>query len=86
VLPFGKTRGAEVLFTEHPLQFPECKEWNESTKHDETTAQQIVDAYLAQRCCRIFPMDKQSDQFFNNVTREYEQAKQKRLMNGCQKQ
>ena len=31
-------------------------------------------------------MDKEPDQFLNNVKREYEQSKQKRLMNGCQKQ
>jgi len=31
-------------------------------------------------------MDKESDYFLNNVKREYQQRKQKRLMNGLQKQ
>jgi hypothetical protein len=82
----SEEQGAEVLFSEHTLQFPEGKERNESAKYDETAAEDITDAYLAQRCCHTFSMDKQSDQFLNNVKREYEQSKQKRLMNGCQKQ
>jgi hypothetical protein len=82
----SEKQSAEVLCTQDPLQFPECKEWNESAKYDETAAEEIIDAYLAERCCHIFSVDKEPDQFLNNVKCEYEQCKQKRLMNGCQKQ
>ena len=50
----SEKQGAEVLLTQHPLQFPECKEWNESAKYDETAAEEIIDAYLAQCCCHFF--------------------------------
>ena len=67
----SEEQGAEVLFTEHTLQFPEGKEWNESAKYDETAAEEIIDAYLAQRCCQIFSMNKESDHFFNNMKCEH---------------
>jgi hypothetical protein len=84
--PCSEKEVAEFVRAEHPAQFPEGKQRNESTKYYDTAGEQVIDAYIVEGSGHIFPVQKSFGHFLNNVKTEYQQAKQQRLKNSCKDQ
>jgi hypothetical protein len=58
VAPCSEKQVPKVLRTQHPLQFPECKEGNESAKYDQAAADKVIEAYLARSTGHTVSMEK----------------------------
>jgi hypothetical protein len=71
----------KLVLAHNPAQFQESKERNEGTKHDQTAREQVVEAHLAECSSQSFSVQQSFNRLLNNVKGEYQQAKQKRLMN-----
>ena len=67
-------QSVESVFTQRSPQFSECEEGNESTKNDNTPADQIVDADFAQNTTRRSIVNKPFDEFLDKVKGEDKQA------------
>ena len=67
------------MLTQHPPQFPERKERNESGEYDDISADQSVDADFAQNAFERSTMDSPFDDFFNKGKGERKQQKMNAL-------
>jgi hypothetical protein len=64
-----------LVLAQHAPKFPEGKQRNENAKYNDAAAEQIIDAYLMERSCDTYSMQKSFDPFLHKVKSEHKQAK-----------